>query len=115
MRNDDFHVIAFRALTYLYACVKKKIIFEGEDFFEVLGGGAQNKRMAICREYLEWIFKTLAEGGYINEFSGDYGKMEITMKGIEYLTDDYMMKKVKYYLHKYSDRRTAEIMNYIFL
>lgn len=101
MAKDDYHVIAYKILSYLYTQLKKgkaidveMILYEGKQFI-------------IPERYWNWIITELSVNGFIDGvqikraketdeiWTGDLDNIRITLKGVEYLTDDKFMKKVK--------------------
>lgn len=98
MAKDDYFVIAYRLLKYLYDCVKK--------------GKAPNTE-ALCaeffsinEEYWQYILRTLYEDGYISgifinktlgaaPYAMGLNKMEITPKGILYLEENSVFQKIR--------------------
>lgn len=102
MSRDDYHVIVYKILSYLYACLK-----QGESIdIEYLT--AENFKINI--EYWYYILRHLLEYGYIEgivlvpilglESKGVKltSKTTITPKGIEFLQDNSMMNKTKEFL-----------------
>jgi len=98
MAKDDYFVIAYRLLKYLYDCIKKGKVPNQEvlnaDFFN------------INEEYWHYILRTLYEDEYIKgifidtELGGTpyavrLNKMEITPKGILYLDENSAFQKIK--------------------
>lgn len=99
MAKDDYHVIAYGILAYLYACLKKgeavSLEFLNSDTFKVNDS------------YWEYILIHLYEDGYIEGAAiiPVLGKqlrsiklrpdLMITPKGIEYLQENSMMRKAK--------------------
>jgi hypothetical protein len=98
MSKDDYHVIAYRLLTYLYACLKKSVPADGAvltaAYFEI---GAP---------YWEYILKNLSQEGNVTGVlviptltGGDAVKIQpniaITPKGIEYLSENPLFQKIK--------------------
>ena len=99
MAKDDFHVIAYRILQYLYECLKK-----GQDpDTELITAG----KYEINERYFQTIIGQLFENGYITGvtavpmMSVNYtpykitGSISITMQGIEYLTDNTFIAKAQ--------------------
>lgn len=101
MAKDDFHVIAYRILVYLYGCMK-----EGEsvdwDYFE------DKHAFPINEKYMVQIFEMLLEEGYIagiavvkrigaKNFKETDG-LRITLKGIDYLKENSTIAKAKEFL-----------------
>lgn len=103
MAKDDYHVIAFRILAYLYDCAKTG---EKPDLREL------RKSEPILEEltdsYWQYVIKHIyldgyAEGVKIGNVVGSSEQVDardivITPKGIEYLENDSIMKKAYKYL-----------------
>ncbi len=98
MAKDDFFVIAYKILAYLYACLKAG---EDPDLEEI-----SCSRLKIPEKYWYSIIRMLYREGYIDgvkeikapgssETFYSFGCPEITIKGIEYLQDNSMMKKAR--------------------
>ena len=100
MVKDDFHVIAYKILRYLYVQIKNGKAVEVDRIMP------ENSEFVINEFYWEFILTELAGAGYIAGISikqtdGNNRKwidnmdgIRITMKGIEYLCSDEFMKKV---------------------
>lgn len=100
MAKDDFHVIAYKILRYLYKQIKSGKAVEVERIMP------ENSEFVINESYWEFILTELAGERYISGISikqtdGNNRKwidnldgIRITMKGIEYLCSDGLMKKV---------------------
>jgi len=96
MPKDNYHVIAYRLLTHLYACLKK---------------GAPVDRAVLTASYFKvsepyWkhILKTLSQDGYIAgilicpTLNGDMFNTQniaITHKGIVFLSENSPFQKIK--------------------
>ena len=108
MAKDDYYVIAYKILAYLYMQLKK-----GEPIDPKMlthdGGLFQ-----INRSYWVYIFTHLLEQGYITGLhdtragNGYYiedqlSGCEITPAGIDYLCDNSLMKKAIQYLKDIKD------------
>jgi hypothetical protein len=98
MANDDFFVIAYMILAYLYACLKSG---EDPELEEI-----SCSKLKIPEKYWYSIIRMLYREGYINgvkeikapwipETYYSLDRPEITIKGIEYLQDNSMMKKAR--------------------
>ncbi len=99
MAKDDYEVIVYQILAYLYHCLKKDI--------EIDVGYLSNegKLYNINQKYHQYIFSHLFREGYIEgiEITKAWGEKQpnisnlegamITPKGIEYLTDKSFVKK----------------------
>lgn len=103
MAKDDYHIIVYQILSYLYNALKNgEPIDENKFTCESL--------FNINERYRQYIFKTLYDDRYIaginvSEVKYIDGNVElqftamdncyITPKGIEYLTDNSFMQKAK--------------------
>lgn len=101
MAKDDYNVIVFKILTYLYGCLQRKYTFDNTAFLKVL------ITQDIAEEYLTDILRymqdeeliaglvfTRAWGGeYL--LANDYGDMRITPTGVRYLLENGTMAKIK--------------------
>ncbi len=95
MKRDDFYVIAYRILSYLYACMK---CGEKPDMNVI-----SYEKLGICESYLNNIVIELLENGYIKGITevrvlGSSPGIKaidpkITMQGIEFLQENSAMKK----------------------
>lgn len=100
MANDDYFVLAYRLLSYLYACLKSG----QEPDWERLSYGT--KDFPICENYWNYLLKHLLLDGYVEGAAllpavgspqkriGPFGYLRITPKGIEYLWDNPTMLKM---------------------
>jgi len=100
MSKDDYFVIAYRLLTYLYACLKKsKSVNQDILTAEYFGIGAA---------YWDYIILNLYQDGYISGVRTAtcfsmlsepaviiQPSINITPKGIQYLSENSMFQKVK--------------------
>lgn len=109
MSKDDYHVIVYRILAYLYACMKT-----GEQpNLEYLKSGTQD--FPVVESYWNIILKNLFKDeyitgiilipvlGYKDRIPKITDRVMITPKGIEYLQDNSMMAKVKEFLKTLKD------------
>lgn len=99
MAKNDYFVVAYRILTYLYGCFKTG---EKPDT-SIFGADALN----INNSYWVNIIESLCNEGYIKGImivnsGGVQGvkliEPKITQKGIEYLTENSAMQKAKDFL-----------------
>lgn len=109
MAKDDYNVILYKILVYLYACMKRRILFNERTFREAVGKNAGSD------EYLVSILYMAQRDGLIDglAFQTAWGKTrilvsdirdaEITSKGIEYLAENSMMQKVGRALRESAD------------
>ncbi len=98
MAKDDFFIIAYKILSYLYACMKA-----GEDpHLDELGA----ESLGINEGYRAKAITMLYENGYIKgvrevhtpwmtDTLYDFSSPEITMSGIEFLQENSAMEKAK--------------------
>ena len=103
MSKDDYHVIAYRILIYLYACIKQGqkpsldyLQYNTDDF-------------PVGKDYWYYILENLYISGYIEGVSivpilGDSkcvkltDSLRITPLGIEYIQENSTMQKAKSFL-----------------
>lgn len=113
MARDDYYVIVYKILSYLYQCLKlgKKIDEKCID--------NDNKYISINLDYWKYIIVKLIDEEYISNVQYDrtwcgeiiisnLDQAQITPKGIEYLDDNSLMEKAKKFL-----KETKEIMPFI--
>lgn len=101
MAKDDYNVVVFKILTYLYACLKRITLFDEDVFKQII-----DKRK-IADEYLTDILHMMTEEGMITGLvftkawgntyilANEYGDMKITSSGIKYLNENSTMSKIK--------------------
>ena len=99
MPKDDYFVITYRLLTYLYTCLKRD---KSPDPAMLSAGYFE-----IGASYWEYIIKNLYEDGYISgilviqtvtPIDGIVKiqpNVKITPKGIQHLSDNSMFKRIK--------------------
>ena len=98
MAKDDYFVITYKLLKYLYDCLKKS----GEPNMEVIDA----TYFSIGKPYWDYIVRHLQEDGYIDgvlTFPIQGGKagvkitreIAITPKGIQYLEENTVFQKIK--------------------
>lgn len=110
MAQDDYDVIVFRILTYLYAVMKRKEVFQQLNYDHAI------KKSKINEDYLNDVYRLMANEGLIEGtlFKETWGTaliplfdekdLRITAKGIHYLEDNDKMKAVgKFLLDKADD------------
>ncbi len=108
MAKDDYYVIVYKILAYLYMQLKKGEIVESEMLMY------DGPLFQINRSYWTYIFENLEKDGYIKGLSnittgnGYYLKdqfvnCEITPKGIEYLCENSLAEKAKQFLKDIKD------------
>lgn len=106
MARDDYDVIVFKVLLYLYARLKRKVVFSKDDFYKKIG------YEFIHEDYFADILRMMAEDGLIenliftNTWSiecrlcSDIEDARITSKGIHYLKENSRMNMIKEFLLK---------------
>ena len=106
MSKDDYHVIVFKILLYFYGCLKRDIAYQDETFDAAIGD--------INRDYLHDVLLMMQDSGYISGIhslkawgteaiiTSEYADIKITEKGIDYLTQNSTMAKVKAYFNQLS-------------
>ncbi len=98
MAKNDYFVLVYKILKYLYKCLKESQPVDRE----CLQYGT--KDLPIDEVYWEYIFEHIAKDGYVegvtvSEFINGEKSIKITKyiritpKGIEYLEENSMMKK----------------------
>lgn len=108
MAKDDYYVIAYKILAYLYIQLKKGKPIEPEML--MYDGGL----FQINRDYWVYIIENMLDQGYIRGIQnpsvgrGYYIKeqlsdCEITPKGIDYLCDNNLMERAKKFLKDVKD------------
>lgn len=106
MAKDDFHVIVYQILAYLYQCLKRgeavkpELLGVESDYFKVNG-------QKLNERYWRYIIFNLQMMGLIEgigfadidnlgyPYPVHLGAAMITPAGIEYLTDDSFLQKAK--------------------
>lgn len=112
MAKDDYHVIVYKILTYLYTQLKNGAKID-PNMIEHDG-----KLFKINFNYWQYIMKNMYKQGYIDGISFfpneidvmsicDIEKCEITPKGIEYISNDDMLNRVKEYMNGNKDIPTS--------
>ena len=103
MAKDDYFVLVYRILTYLYYCLKEGIKPDMEYLTY------NTKYFPICESYWKYIIENMFADGYISGVAVGKGlnrgvgkikviDMKITPRGIEYLEDNSNMQKAKEFL-----------------
>ena len=108
MARDDYYVIVYQVLSYLYQQLKA-----GKDVDPQLIKH-DSKYLRINRKYWTYVMVNLLKDGYIRGFAMDEdleGNInfynldccEITPKGIEYLTENSTIEKAKRFAKEFVD------------
>ena len=103
MAKDDYFVLVYRILAYLYYCVKEGV---KPDMTYLT---YNTEHFPICESYWEYIIENMFEDGLIKGVAIAKGlnkgigrikiiNLMITPKGIEYLRDNSNMEKAKEFL-----------------
>lgn len=103
MARDDYHVIVYQILAYLYVTLKRGLKVDPA-FLQ-----SQSEYLNINRTYWGYIMENLLADGFIRGITitrpwgedpmiTDLENCQITPKGIEYVTDDRFMKKAVRFL-----------------
>lgn len=110
MAKDDYDVVVFRVLAYLYAVFKRKIVFEKLTFDPSVSKG-------LSDEYFKNVFRLITEEELIEGLSfvrvwgsqyilaNSLDEMSIISKGIHYLKENDRMEKAKEAILRGADRR----------
>ena len=100
MAKDDYDVIVYKILLYLYGVMKRIIIFQEASFNMTIS------RAKISEEYLADVLRMMQGEGLIdgaeiikawgNDYilTNDISEISITAAGIRYLKENSTMKKV---------------------
>lgn len=100
MAKDDYDVIVYRVLVYLYACLKHKIMFEDETFNAAVKKNIDSDEYfvnVICMMQEEGLIRGLA---FVKAWGGDVilasdmSEAKITPIGIQHLQENSKMKAV---------------------
>lgn len=109
MAKDDFHVIVYQILAYLYQCLKygedidPRMISIDSDYFKVNDQGINKKYWCYIMYQMSKL--GLIEGVVFADIDGakhqlpvNWDNCMITPAGIEYLTDNSFISKAKEFL-----------------
>lgn len=108
MSKDDYHVIVYQVLSYMYACLKAGDDPKDKELAAIALKAELNER------YWHYILKSLVDYGLVqgctvveadNSFPRVLGMdhAAITPTGIEYLTDNAFIAKAKRFLKDAKD------------
>lgn len=102
MAKDDYYVVAYQILSYLYMCLKRGEKIETDKISH------KSKYIDINFDYWVYIIEHLQRQGYIEgadvnrAWGGDMfisiENIQITPEGIGYLCDNSFIKKAKQFL-----------------
>lgn len=109
MAKDDYYVIVYKILAYLYALLKGTEVFDQDNFDKAIG------KKHINEDYLIRVYRMMSEDGLVEKltFKKAWGnvyiplfeenEIAITSKGIQYLEENDKMKAVGRYLMEKAD------------
>lgn len=108
MARDDYHVIVYQILAYLYQQLKKGLDVDPKKLEH------NSNFLSINMKYWQYIMISLLEEGYIKGIVVEetidgmleiynLGECQITPKGIEYLTDNSTINKAKEFFKDLKD------------
>lgn len=107
MAKDDYFVIVYQILAYLYQCLKKGVDVDAR----MVAHDSPN--ININKRYWVYVIDHLSEDGLIegvvfaNSYEGripyELSKCAITPKGIAYLCENSFMEKAKSFLKDVKD------------
>jgi hypothetical protein len=108
MASNDYFVIVYYILKYLYECMKEGVT-PNEEVLNL-----SKYKVRLNDEYVKSIYKNIYKDAYIDgleiisvprlgsdeshEFIRDYKNITITSKGIEFLSENSMMAKAKEFI-----------------
>ncbi|MBQ6481384.1 MAG: hypothetical protein IJI45_09725 [Anaerolineaceae bacterium] len=108
MAKDDYDIIVYRVLVYLYACLKRRILFDEAIFRATVRKDIESeeyftKALEMMQE--EKLIRGLefAHSGNISVLVSDIKETEITPDGIHYLKENSRMEKIGEALKKAVD------------
>lgn len=113
MASNDYFVIVYYILKYLYECMKKGIT-PNEEVLNL-----SKYKVRLNDEYVKTIYKNIYKDAYIDgleiisvprlgsdechEFIRNYKNITITSKGIEFLSENSMMAKAKEFIKDFGN------------
>jgi len=105
MAKNDFFVLAYKILGYLYVCMKEGEAVDSEFI--------SPENLKINVQYWIAVLKALSDEELIKgvrfaetlgkSYSANLSKAEITMKGIEYLEENSLISKAREFLKEAKD------------
>lgn len=108
MAKDDYFVLVYKVLSYLYACLKK-----GKNIEPIMLDRQGPIFQGVPTRYYTYVFNNLIKQGYIiGPYIARYDDKEealmvnesmITPDGISYLMDNSTIEKVKQFLKDIKD------------
>ena len=99
MAKDDYDVIVYRVLMYLYACLKRKILFEKATFDAAVRKNVESEEYFVKVLHMmqdEGLIKGLcfARAWGVDILASDMSDAEITAAGVRYLKDNSVMNRI---------------------
>ena len=110
MAKDDYHVIVYQILAYLYQCLKSgkdidtKMLGRDSEYFSVGGKAASERYWCYILYHLQsmGLVDGIIFSGRVNNYPYErpirWDDCMITPIGIEYLTDNSFLTKAKEFL-----------------
>jgi len=101
MAKDDYDTIVFKVLVYLYAVMKRKVVFAESAFYHAIGyehiedGYFVDVLRLMESENLIKSISVIKAWGNEYILSSDLCDMEITASGIHYLKENRKMRQIK--------------------
>lgn len=99
MAPDDYSVVVYKLLSYLYACIRSDVAPDIDKAREVAKVG--DAYFASVAAYL--VAKGYAMGECVRDMNGTAVSVEslaVTLEGVEYLEENSRMRKVRAFLGK---------------
>ena len=99
MAKDDYYVLVFKILTYLYACLKGKTFYDPDVVEKTI-------LQDVNEAYRAYILRHMSDDGLIEGYrythargnvyisQSDLSECQITPEGISFLKENSAMKKV---------------------
>jgi hypothetical protein len=116
MAKDDYDVVLFKVLVYLYSVFRRKAPFIEEGFFHAVGNDC------LPDGYLEDVLHLMSDeglikgAGFVKVWGEEYllytplSDLEITHEGIQYLKENSVMEKLKNYFLEHPGVITSMII-----
>lgn len=97
MSNDDYFVVVYKLLSYYYTIMRKGLPVRQEEIDAI--------KLGINQPYLLDVYRNMLSEGYLTgttvetdgtgtSYLDDINDIRITTKGVEYIVENSMMKKI---------------------
>lgn len=97
MASDDYFVVVYKLLSYYYTIMKKGIPVRQEEIDAI--------KLGINQPYLLDVYRNMLSEGYLTgttvetdgtgiSYLDDINNVRITTKGVEYIVENSIMKKI---------------------